>query len=182
MIKSLIIYSFAFIVSLILCYIYEKYIDKNSKKNRIIWALIIIMPTVLVSGLRYGIGIDFFEYDKQFYEVIDNQNVNYKYYLQEPLNLFLIYFSNIIFRCSQGYFFVYAFLTVFFAYKSIENYKDKMSMTLGLFIFYMVYYLVSFNIMRQMLAVVIILYALKYIRRTKFKKIYIICDFSNCSS
>jgi len=170
MIISLIIYSVAFIVSLILCYIYEKNIDKNSKKNRIIWGLIIIMPTVLVSGLRYGIGIDFFEYDKQFNEVISNENVNYRYYLQEPLNLVLIYISNIIFRCSQGYFFIYAFLTMMFAFKAIESYKNKISMTLGLFIFYMVYYLVSFNIIRQMLAVVIVLYALKYIEKRNFKK------------
>lgn len=182
MIKSLIIYSLAFIISLFLCYIYEKRIDKSSKKTRILWMLIIIMPTVLVSGLRYGIGIDFWGYDEQFNEVIAGSNVNYRYYLKEPLNLLLIYIGNIFFKCSQGYFFIYSFLTMFFVYKAIENYKDKMSMTLSLFIFYMVYYLVSFNIIRQMLAIVIILYALKYIRRKKFKKVYIMYYFSNDSA
>ena len=171
MIKSALVYGISFFISLILCYIYEKKIDKSIFKNRIIWTLLIIAPTVIIAGIRFNIGYDYLEYERQFYE---NKLNNLQFYLKEPLNMILMMIVYYVARKAVIMFFVYSFITMFVAFRAIDYYRDRLSITLSLFIFYMVYYLISYNIIRQMIAVVIILYGTRYIFEKKFWK-YFLC-------
>lgn len=170
--KSVLIYGITFAMSLILCYIYEKRVDKNSLKNRFIWTLLIIAPTVILAGIRFDVGIDYLSYESDFYQ--NKFEIGFKYYIKEPLNFLLNVIVYQICPNAVAMFFVYAFITMFVFFKAIDYYRDRMSLTLALFIFYMTYYLVSYNVIRQMIAVVIILYATRYIFEKKFWE-YLLC-------
>lgn len=166
MVKSFVIYGIAFAISLIFCYIYEKKLNKSLRKNRLIFWGLIVAPTVLIAGIRYGVGIDYFEYENNFYQ--NKFEKGFSYFIKEPLNFFIMQITYWICPNAVALFFVYSFLTMLVFLKAMEYYKDRMSMTLGLFIFYMTYYLVTYNLIRQMLAVVLILYGSKYIFEKKF--------------
>ena len=158
-VQSIVLYIITFMISLALCYIYEKKIDKTSFKKRLIWTLIIIVPTVILAGIRYRVGIDYIEYEKQFYQNKFKQGFNY--FIKEPLNFLIMILTYAIYPDSTIMFILYAFLIMFIFFKAIEQYRDRISLTLSLFIFYMTYYLVSFSIIRQMISVIIILYGIK---------------------
>lgn len=170
--KSILIYILTFAISLILCYIYEKRVDKTSFKNRLLWTLLIIAPTVILSGIRYGVGIDYFNYEKDFYQ--DKIAKGFAYFIKEPLNLLLNIVTYQICPNAVAIFFVYAFLTMFVFFQAIDYYRDRISVTLALFIFYMTYYLVSYNAIRQMIAVIFILFGTRYILEKKFWR-YLAC-------
>ncbi len=170
MFTSVILYSCAFAISLILCYIYEKRIDQTKSKNRLLWLLLILAPTVLIAGIRYGIGIDYFEYESNFYQ--NKFQRGFSYFIKEPLHLFIMEITHWIWPNAVAIFFVYSFLTMLVFFKAIEYYKNRMSITLGLFIFYMTYYLVTYNLVRQMFAVTMIFYGTRYIFQKKFWKYF----------
>lgn len=174
MITSVLIYGLVFTISLVLCYIYEKKIDKSSLKNRIIWTLLIIAPTVILSAIRYDVGIDYLDYEKDFYQ--DKFKKGFWYFIKEPLNLLINIITYKICPNSVAIFTVYAFITMFVFFRAIDYYRDRISTTLSLFIFYMAYYLVTYSVIRQMIAVIIILYGTRYIFEKKFHKylIYVI--------
>ncbi len=171
MIVSTIIYSFAFAISLVLCYIYEKKVDKAECKNRLLWMILIIAPVVILAGLRYGIGIDYFEYEENFYQ--NKFEKGFSYFIKEPLNFLIMQISHFIFPNSVVIFFVYSLITMVVLFLAIEYYKHRMSVTFALFIFYMTYYLVSYNIIRQMIAVMIIFYGIRYIFEKKFLNFFV---------
>lgn len=172
MIVSTIIYSSIFAISLGLCYIYERKVDQTTVKNRFLWTILIIAPTVILSGLRYGIGIDYFEYEENFYQ--NKFAKGFSYFVKEPLNLLIMEISHAICPNSIVMFFTYSLMTMFVFFLAIEHYRDRMSITFALFIFYMTYYLVSYNIIRQMIAVMIIFYGIRYIFEKKFWN-FLIC-------
>ena len=164
------IYVIAFGISLILCRIYEKKIDKSVKKNRVIWSVLILAPAILLASFRYGIGIDYFGYQTQVRELKGFSH----YYIREPINYLILIIAKLCFSSVNIYFFLYAVLTTAITFKAIEYFKEKISITLSLFIYYMTYFLVAFNITRQLLAVAIILYGIRYIYEKNLKK-YLIC-------
>lgn len=172
MIVSTIIYSFAFAISLVLCYIYEKKVDKAECKNRLLWMILIIAPVVILAGLRYGIGIDYFEYKGNFYQ--NKFSEGFSYFVKEPLNLLIMEISHLVWPNSVPMFFAYSVITMVVFFLAIEYFRDRMSITFALFIFYMTYYLVSYNIIRQMIAVMIIFYGVRYIFEKKFWN-FLIC-------
>lgn len=172
MIKSVFIYMITFAISLILCYIYEKRTDKTSVKNRFLWTLLIISPTVILAGIRFGVGIDYLSYESDFYQ--DKFVIGFNYYIKEPLNFLINVITYKICPKAVAIFFVYGFIVMFVFFKAIDYYRDRISVTLSLFIFYMTYYLTSYNAIRQMIAVIIILYATRYIFQKKFWR-YLLC-------
>ncbi len=172
MIASTMIYGFSFAISLGLCYVYEKKVKTSDLKNKLLWTFLILGPTIALASFRYGIGIDYFEYERNFYQ--DKLAGGFSYFIKEPLNFLLMQMIYWICPHSVAMFFVYSLLTMVVFFKAIEYYKDRISITLALFIFYMTYYLVSYNIIRQMLAVIIIFYGMRYIFEKKFWK-YFLC-------
>jgi hypothetical protein len=172
MITSVIIYGLAFGISLVLCYIYEKKIDKSVLKNRIGWTLLIILPTVFISAIRYNVGIDFLAYESDFYK--DKLAEGFDYFIKEPLNFLINVVTYMICPNSVAIFTVYSFIVMFVFFRAIDYYRDRISLTLSLFIFYMTYYLPTYSVIRQMIAVIIILYASRYIFEKRFWK-YLIC-------
>lgn len=168
MLETTLIYGITFAISLFFCRIYEKVNENDSNIKRILLVLGIIFPPILISTIRYGIGTDYFEY-LHYYEMIrKNLSISYiwGFFSKEPLYVIFTCLGHFI-DGSIGINFVFSCLYMFFMLKAILYFKDKISITLALFILYLLNYLMSFNIIRQITAVAIIFYAFRYIFEKK---------------
>lgn len=175
MIKSICIYWASFVSSLILSKKYEKKIKrldiKKIKKNSNFWLILCIAPVVFVSTIRYGVGTDYFSYIESYNYVAQNFSISLVFnYYQEPLNVILYYLSYILFHSELAMFFIYSFITMVFIVCGIKNFRNDISIPFALFIFYMTQYHVSYNGIRQMVAVSIIFFSYKYVIDRKFTK------------
>lgn len=131
-----------------------------------IWAILAIIPLILIAGFRYGVGQDYFyTYVPIFQKVLNGDSDkawgDSGYIL---LNKFVQLFSNDylgIFILTSIIFCVCIFLSIY------ENSSD-----IQLSIFLLVctgYYFCFLNVIRQMLTVAIFMYAIKYILKNNFK-------------
>lgn len=179
--KSIIIYVVSFGFSIYFAYLYQK--SSNKKKNSpqmgihrkfnlaelLNFTLIIICP-VIVGAVRQGIGTDYWNY-LRYYNQFDGIYITQIPKSMEPLYALLNYLSSLLFGGrGWGLFFLTTLLTVVLVVLTLNYYKDKLSIAMGLFIFYMSFYITSLNIIRQMIAVVIVLYSYRFILENKYKK------------
>ncbi|WP_366979017.1 EpsG family protein [uncultured Fibrobacter sp.] len=135
------------------------------KKKNIIF-LFLILPSVLISGLRFQVGTDYLVYLGRYHyigSVFAGQPVK-----MEPLFRVVAEIGR-FFSSEQMVFFIIAAIFSFFSYRFIvENSKD-VGMSCLLFLF-SGFFSLSENLMRQMLGVAICLYALKYVYTSDFKR------------
>lgn len=172
MLQTTVIYGITFFISLVFCKIYEKKENNFSTAKKILIIMAIIIPPVLLASLRYIVGIDYISYVINYNGIITqfSPGLIIHYYSKEPLYVVITYLGYLLLGNFTGAFYIYSIIYMLFVFEGIRYYNKKMSTTLGLFIFYMTYYLIFFNMVRQMLAVAIILFASRYIFEKKFWK------------
>lgn len=165
MILTTIIYSLAFAISIFLIYIYEKNIKVNSKIKNILFILVGLFPLIFLAAVRYKVGIDYVAYMKNYRNIMRLFDFGFlfEFYSKEPLYVLTTYIGGLIdfFDNGVGIFLVYAIIFVGFTFAGIRNFKDKISIPLAIFIFCTTYYLVSYNAVRQMIAVSIVFWNFK---------------------
>lgn len=173
------LYCFAIISSTCIVSFSEKIRQTNHKGlSKIVFWLSIIMP-LLVAANRYGIGTDYFNYMDMYNSITSDNNImksiiNYRSI--EPGWIILNYMVKYIFDDYKYVFIISSFFTLFFSFKAIYNFKDKINLGLSMFIFMCTLYLTSFNIIRQSLAVAIVFFGYKYIEEKKvFKYLLFMC-------
>ncbi len=166
MFYSIIVYTLTFAISLTCIFLYKK-IEKG-KLERLFCLIGIILPPILLSTFRYGIGVDYHTYVSN-YNYFSNQfsfkSIFCSY--QEPFSVILYFLAKIIFSNSIGFFLLSILITIVFTFLGIKNYKERISMPLALFIYYMFYYQISYNAVRQCIAVAIVFFAYKYVIERK---------------
>ena len=153
-------YSLIIITTTILSYISVK--EKNKKIKKIFKILTILFPSV-IAGIRYGIGTDYLQVYYPFFEelkqgIIVNRMRNFEVgyvLINRVVILFNGDFNWVMFICSL--------ITNYFIYKGLEEFKDKANLPFGIFLYMLLYYQKSFNLVRQMMAVAISFYCIKYI-------------------
>jgi transmembrane protein EpsG len=177
LVSSLLIYAVSFLLSIAFVSIYQrKYPNTNngiytlnneSQKLSLLWIIVIVGAPVFIATVRSGVGTDYYNYvsifnasqNLSFLGLIDNS-------MGEPLFLIVNRLIGLIFNELGMFFFVTIFMMIF-VLKTADYYKNHLNMGAVLFIFYLVYYSTSLNIVRQMLAVAIVLYAYRYILEKK---------------
>ncbi|ODA40294.1 EpsG family protein [Desulfosporosinus sp. BG] len=127
----------------------------------------IFIPSI-VSGIRYGIGTDFlgvylpeFNFLKFFPDYTSRMEFGY------------VWLNKLVITLGGGFqlvVFLVAFITILFIYLAVKQYKDNISVGLGMLVFMLLYFQLSFNLVRQVAAMGIVFYALKYIFNRKFWK------------
>lgn len=171
MLETTLIYGITFAMSLFFCKMYEKLNENSSNIKKVLIMLGIVFPPILISTIRWGVGTDFFEY-LHYYDIIrSNFSISFiwQFFSKEPLYVIFTYLGHLL-HGAIGINFVFACLYIFFMLKGILYFKEKISITLSLFIMYFSQYLISFNILRQMIAVSIIFYAIRYVFEKKIYK------------
>lgn len=165
---SIIIYMFTFGISLFACKLYQNYCIKKDDLmkcyKRFIWILLIIAGPVFISAIRYDVGTDYLNYVTLFKD-INSLPLNFiiKRYGNEPLYLIINKIAYILFKKPWGVFFLSSLIIHTFTMLGIDFFKEHLSMPMALFIYYMYHFNYGLNGIRQMIAISIVFYSLKYI-------------------
>lgn len=179
-IMSLVIYLVSFICSIGMLYLYSVRI-KNKKKNLWINYFLIVgsaLILVLLLGCRYYTGTDYKGYIER-YAVISNDYVDLfqnTFEIGDYIICKSAYFlsgNQIDAQAAQIMFFLYSIVTIYFIYKALFMYKEKISIPFALSIYLFVFYPFAFNGMRQSLSMAIILCMTKNILDNKKLKSFI---------
>ncbi|SIS82861.1 EpsG family protein [Salimicrobium salexigens] len=134
---------------------------------------IIVFITLLIpsffAGIRYDVGTDYFAYVNIFSNLEAGGSSRTEFGYQ---------FLNILVANLGGnasfLLFVVSFITILFIYLSLYRAKDSISIGLGMLVFMLMFYHLSLNAVRQVLAIAILLYSFDFIIQRKFGKFLII--------
>lgn len=168
----MVFYFLFLLVIAILCGRYNliqgKYLIKKNSGYKI--AIIFI---IIISSIRFNIGYDWSTYFSFVYP-----NYNPKFLPNhEPLNKFIYMFAG---QLNQPWvlFFIYAIIT--YTLIGIVINENSSSKYESLLIYLCLFYLPGISTIRQEIAVSIVLYGYKYIRKKRFFKYAIICFIAMC--
>lgn len=123
------------------------------------------LVSLLPSALRYGIGTDYFYTYVPYFRWIGNGQ---KEFGEVGFNLI----NKLIYNCTEDYrvlFFVTSFIILFLIYKSIWENSENIFQSI-LLIFIGQFYFYSMNLVRQAIAMSIIVYSFKYIKEKNILK------------
>jgi len=189
--KSNIIYACAFLFSIGFAILYQnQQIQKvrsldsllvqkfGHRSVKILWFSLILFAPVFIAAVRWAIGSDFVTYWSIF---LDLQNSNILESLinsREPLYTALNILANFLFGQEWGIFLLSSLITMLFILLTAEYYKKYLSIAMVLLIYFLLFYILSLNIVRQMIALSIILYAFRFILEKKPIKYFIMVIIS----
>lgn len=164
----MLVYSLNLLFTTILNYLSR--LIKNKNVSLFFWGSAILVAS-LVSGLRYGVGTDFFSYEQWFRHFL-TYPINWNNY-QDISFTILIKSLQLFTDNPQLLFLVSAFMTNLLVMLFIKKNTDLYD--LGFFLFITLYfYYSSLNIMRQWIAISIFLYSLKYAFDKKIIKYFLL--------
>lgn len=171
------LYVFIILITVLLTVAYQNIrsgntliVNRNLKLNidKIATGLLIILILSLLCGLRaYSIGTDTnsiylpYYYDKYCVRGTPYDGTEYVFYL-------IIKAGHLLLGSYTGVLFLISFLTLAFAFVGLSHYKDRVSLPLAMLLYLSFIYFESFNIMRQMLAISIIIFAFRYLEKRKY--------------
>lgn len=132
---------------------------------RVISFLIIITLPSFFYAIRYGIGTDYYSYIFIFEEAKNkfDSRIEWGYY---GIN----YLVGGLGSNVEVAFFIVSVIMFTFIFLSLKESKQFISPGIGMFVFMLFYYQMSFNISRQVIAMSILLFSLKYVESRKFIK------------
>ncbi|HAZ0555840.1 EpsG family protein [Enterobacter hormaechei] len=162
---SYIIYNSAVLFCLLFAYLYERANEVVSQGIKRLYLSLSFSSLLLLSALRFDVGPDYETYVDIYYNFI-NAVISFS-----PDKLFYGLLSLSFSTFERGYIYVlgiYAFFTLFFVYKTLI---ERQILIWGLVVFCFIgFYLDSFDRVRQLLAVAIFLYSIKYIEEQRLLK------------
>lgn len=160
------------LIIILLCGRYS-FIEKRSlscKKKRYNLTIIFI---IMISSLRFNVGIDWMQYLSFVYPVYNPVNLE----RFEILNR-IIFFAAGMLRMPIVMFFIYATITYSLVGYTID--KHSSSRFESLVIYISLFYLVSLSILRQATAVAIIFFGYRYIKKKNILKYIMVCLLAFC--
>src|SRR5690625_4687138 len=139
-------------------------VRKSSKPLNVFFAFLTIFVPSIFAGVRFGIGTDYFNYLQGFINSTISGTTDSEF-------LYSIISKTVGFLGLDFQFvlFINAFITTIFIYLALRNHKNVLSIGLGMFLYMLLYYQMSYNIVRQVTALAILLYSLQYISKRNFK-------------
>lgn len=168
MIGTLVMYMFITVITVGLSSLSVS--NKFDKKVRKIFTILTILVPSFFAGVRYGIGTDYIVYEKVFTQIVNNDVITKKsefgyVILNEIIAFFTSNFNILLF--------VIAVITIGCIYATLYRKKEKISVPFAMFCFMLLFYQMSFNLIRQLLAASILMYATKYLEENKKIKYFV---------
>ena len=150
---------------------------KSSKwLNRILISIALLLPALLAGMRDSSVGTDTANYIRYF-EYVKNAGShvqNFKYLdLERGFGVFLYLIS----RLTDNVFwmlFLSELFICFFVWKAIDDNVSDQYKVFSMVLYYLLFYSFSFNLMRQMMAMSILLFSYRYIKRREMFK-FLIC-------
>lgn len=170
------IYLGALLITIIGCYLYKICIYNNIyvtisirnivhgtfRKNSLFACMIVILPSLLLAALRYGIGGDYFNY-KTFYE----EFLSYGYSQFEPLTEILMSLNDAIFHDYRWFVAIVAVITYILSMMWVLKNSDIEYSALAVAIFLCFYFGHSLNTMIQILAASVLMWSVVFFQKRK---------------
>lgn len=153
-------------------------LEKLSKKRSTIKIIIALLPMFIVSAIRYDVGWDYLDiYTNGFY-LIGRGYMPY-YFTEIPFD-WLVNFIYIISNHNPDWlFFACSIITFVFLAKACKDQSVNIGFSIIL-IFLIRYYFLTLNIVRQGIAMSIILYSFKFIKEKKLKQYFLAIIVASC--
>ena len=145
---------------------------QTSRPHRAFLLLSFLVP-FLLSSFRWEVGTDYKTYIS-LYEAINSISSSSQWVQQlievEPLYVVMNLLVKVVFGNPLPIFFISSLLLFGFIFRTLEDYHEKISVMLAVFVFLMLVFSTTLNIMRQMIAVAIMFYATRYVFQHNYKK------------
>lgn len=177
------IYLITFSLSSFLLMLAEKGKGKKITKEVLVF-LGLLLPILLACMRKVGIGTDTKVYTSVLYDAALNSNSFFDYLGKYVYSNFqnkavtkweigynlVVYFSTRLTGSIQGVFFFTHALIIGFIYKGLEKIEGNFSISFSMFLFYLLFYGTSLNLMRQWMAISILFYGFHYLQKGNIKK------------
>lgn len=185
------IYLCVFAISILLCYFFEKKIFPIIEKKPLskLWVvisliLIILLPSILGGVRDYSIGTDIRVYGNTwFYLSRSSSNLLSLLKLASESSIGALYaiFNFVVSRFTNNphwFYFWYCFAENLIVLIALRENRKLISITGGWATYLLLFYNLNFNILRQGMALVILLLGFKYIGEEKFLKFLLVVLFA----
>lgn len=147
---------------------------KKYKKTRTIFVIIALLIPSVIAGIRdYTIGTDVLLYGNNWFERAISYESMYQYLMKAKEYSVGVGYAAINFIVSRFsssphmFYFVYELLQLTVLYAAIKPYKNKLSVAFAFLIYYFLFFNNSLNILRQAMAIVLVLYSYRFARDKK---------------
>lgn len=151
--KSIILYLSIIILTTLLTYFST---ISQDKKKSMIWSVCAIIIPSIFAALRYNIGTDYRIHEMVFLEVVQGLEVT------KRAEFGYVLLNQCVASFGGSYnilLFFISFISISCVYLSFYSFKDKISVPIAMLFYMFLYYQMSFNFIRQLLAASIALYA-----------------------
>lgn len=173
------IYLISYLISIVIISFAQEKVS-NPKKQKALYIIAIVVTSLIVGLRNIGIGID----TKVYAEIamIYSQKFDYITYMSffhnSMLFYTLFYVVSMIFNNIHACFFVIEFIIEYLILKVLIDFSNKnknFKIYIGMLTYYLIFQAYSMNIMRQSIALALILYELYfYIKNKKYFKAIIV--------
>ena len=153
-------------------------LDKISKRRTIVKIIIALLPMLIVSAIRYDVGWDYLDIYTNGFFLIGAGHMPY-YFSEIPFDWLVKIIYIISNQNPDWLFFVCSTITFVFLAKSCKEQSVNIVFSIIL-IFLIRYYFLTLNIVRQGIAMSIILYSLKFIKEKNLKKYLLTIILASC--
>lgn len=157
-----------YLINILFCFIFSLIYDLN-KRNKILLLVLIVVMSLLPAFRSIDVGTDTSNYVEMFQQFGSSNFYELFEYPTEKGYVLLNYFSSIFLSSFNSFFLLFYFLLFgnFIYFFS----KNSNFLSLSLLVFLTLgFYLSSFNIMRQMIAISVCLLSLRYVFNREFLK------------
>lgn len=179
-IQTYLLYYFIIIFTSIAVSFSENMRDTKFKlfSNLFFW-LAITIP-ILISGFRYGIGADYFNYERIYYHLTNHYSFLSGLFESryEPSWVFLNNFVKLLFDDVKFIFIISSIIILVLHFKAIRGFRGKVNIGIATIILLCTLYNPSFNIIRLAIAASIIMIAVKPMLERKVWKFLFLILFS----
>ena len=153
-------------------------LEKISKKRTVVKIIIAFLPMLIISAIRYDVGWDYLDiYTNGFFLI--GKGYMPHYFSEIPFD-WLVKFIYIISNQNPDWlFFICSTITFVFLAKACKDQSVNIVFSIML-IFLIRYYFLTLNIVRQGIAMSIILYSLKFIKEKNLKKYLLTVILASC--
>lgn len=162
------IYFATFFLSVCLFLLFNRGRTKISLQNghaRYLPVLVASIPPLLISALRYGVGTDYFPtYYTGFYRILADVRFDKFEIGYWTLNKIILLFTENVFVL----FFVTSMFFVGFSYVAMGYLSDNIAFSILLFML-MRYYFIGMNAVRQLIALAVFAYAMRFVIKRDVK-------------
>jgi hypothetical protein len=146
----------------------------SPKFNEILIFFLIGFPLVFLAGTRIATGTDYFSYESMYFRYCyGNADVELRNTREPLFGLLLLAIGKISNNSPRAMHFFCSFLTVYLFELALFRVRKQIDIVYSVLIYYLYFYLASYNIQRQMLTVSIMLNALYFAKEKKFLKFLI---------